>query len=315
MKLKKEYLILAAVIFGLSAYLYYRSADRTHYTLPKLPALAAPDVTKVQMARGGETVTLARKDGRWVIEPQGWTVDPKTAQEILEAITGLSLTALVSESKSYAIYELDDERKANVKAWQGDQLRREFDVGKAAPSFRHTFVRPAGDERVFHAQDNISFRFRMAVDDLRDKAVLAFKPEEIEEVRITQAGATTSLTRKQVEAAAGQATPATAWIGSDGRTADPGAVQSLLAELSKLSCEKFVTDRDKASFEAPEVTIELKGAAEHTLKIFAPLSAEDKSRPAVSSGSDAPFSLADYQLQQLMKPGEAYFGKAEEKKQ
>ena len=39
MKMKKEYLILAAVIFGLSAYLFYRSADRTHYTLPKLPAL------------------------------------------------------------------------------------------------------------------------------------------------------------------------------------------------------------------------------------------------------------------------------------
>jgi len=307
MKIKKEYLILAAVIFGLSAYLFYRSADRTHYTLPKLAALAAADVTKVQMTRGGETVTLARKDGRWVIEPQGWAVDPKTAQEILEAITGLNLTALVSESKSYAVYELDDERKANVKAWQNEQLRREFDVGKAAPSFRHTFVRPAGDDRVFHAQDNISFRFRMAVDDLRDKAVLAFNPEEIEEIRIAQAGANTTLARKKVEATAGQPAPAAEWLSADGRSADAGTVQSLLAELSKLSCEKFVTDRDKASFEAPEVTITLKGAAEHALKIFAPLSAEDKSRPAVSSGSDYPFILADYQLQQLMKPGEAYF--------
>ncbi len=307
MKIKKEYLILAAVIFGLSAYLFYRSADRTHYTLPKLPALAAADVTKVQMTRGGETVTLARKDARWVIEPQGWTVDPKTAQEILEAITGLSLTALVSESKSYEIYELDDERKANVKAWQNDQLRRELDVGKAAPSFRHTFVRPAGDDRVFHAQDNISFRFRMAVDDLRDKAVLAFNPEEIEEIRITQAGATTPLARKKAEAPAGQAAPPAEWIGPDGRSADAATVQSLIAELSKLSCEKFVADSDKASFEAPEVIIALKGATEHALKIFAPLSAEDKSRPAVSSGSDYPFILADYQLQQLMRPGESYF--------
>ena len=259
------------------------------------------------MTRGAETVTLARQDGRWAIEPQGWPVDPKTAQEILEAIAALNLTALVSESKSYAVYELDDERKANVKAWQGDQLRREFDVGKAAPSFRHTFVRPAGDERVFHAQDNISFRFRMAVDDLRDKSVLAFTPEEIEEVRITQAGATATLTRKKAEAPAGQPAPADAWLSADGRPADPAAVQSLLADLSNLSCEKFINDRDTASFEKPEAVIELKGAKEHTLKIFAPLSAEDKSRPAVSSGSDAPFTLAEHQLQQLMRPGEAYF--------
>jgi hypothetical protein len=308
MKMKKEYLILAVVIAALAVYLYQRSSDRTHYTLPKLPALAAGDVTRVQMTRGAETVTLARTDGRWVIEPQGWPVDPKTAQEILEAITALNLTTLVSESKSYALYELDDEHKVNVKAWQGDQLRREFDVGKAATSFRHTFVRPAGDDRVFHAQDNISFRFRMAVDDLRDKAVLTFKPEEIEEIRITQAGATTILTRQPAEApAAGQAAPPAAWTGADGRTADPGTVQSLLAVLSNLSCEKFINDRDKASFEKPEATIELKGAGERTLKIFAPLSAEERSRPAVSSGSDSPFTLAEHQLQQVMKPGEAYF--------
>ena len=309
MKIKKEYLILVVVIAALSVYLYQRTADRTHYTLPKLPALAAADITKVQMTRGAETVVLARQDGRWVIEPQGWPVDPKTAQEILEAITALNLTALVSESKSYAVYELDDERKANVKVWQGDQLRREFDVGKAAPSFRHTFVRPAGDDRVFHAQDNISFRFRMAVDDLRDKSVMTFTPEEIEEVRITQAGATTTLTRKKAEAPAGQPAPADAWLSADGRPADPAAVQSLLADLSNLSCEKFINDRDTASFGAPAATIELKGAKEHTLKIFAPLSAEDKSRPAVSSGSDAPFTLAEHQLQQVMRPGEAYFEK------
>jgi hypothetical protein len=312
MKMKKEYLVLAVVIAGLAVYLFQRSSDRTHYTLPKPPPLAPGEVSKIQMTRSGEAIVLARKDGSWVMEPQGWPVEPKTAQEILEALTGLTFTALVSESKSYALYDLDEEHKANVKAWQGDQLRRDFDVGKAAPSFRHTFVRPAGDDRVFHAQDNISFRFRMAAEDLRDKTVMTFKPEEIEEIRITHAGATTALARKKDEAPAGQPDPAPAWVDADGRTADPGAVRSLLNDLSNLHCEKFIDDRDKGSFAQPEVTIELKGANEYSLKIFAPLSAEDKSRPAVSSGIDQPFTLAEHQLQQLMR-GDAYF-KQEEKK-
>jgi hypothetical protein len=306
MKLKKEYLILAVVIAALAVYLFQRSADRTHYTLPKLPALAADDITKVQMTRGTETVVLERRGERWVIEPQGWPADPQTAKEILEAITNLNFTALVSESKSYAIYDLDDEHKANVKAWQNDQLRRDFDVGKAAPSFRHTFVRPAGDDRVFHAQDNLSFRFRMAVDDLRDKTVMAFKPDEIDEIRITQAAGTTTLTRKKQEVPAGQPAPDAVWASADERAVDSAAVQSLLSDLSNLRCDTFINDRDKTSFGAPKVTIELKGAKEHRLQIFAPLSAEDKTRPAVSTGSDYPFTLAEHQLQQLMT-GEAYF--------
>lgn len=314
MKLKKEYLILSAVIVALSVYLFERNADRTHYTLPKLPALTADEITKIQLTRDKETVVLVRKDGRWVIDPQGWPVDPQTAGDILEAVTGLNLTALVSESKSYAIYELDDEHKANVQAWQGDRLVRDFDVGKAAPSFRHTFVRLSGDDRVFHAQENISFRFRTSVDDLRDKTVLAFKPEDITEIALTHARATTTLTRKQAEApAAGQPAPAPTWTSADGRTADPGAVRSLLSMLSSLHCDKFLTDRDKASFSAPELTVALKGDKDYSLTIFAPLSADSKDRPAVSSGSDYPFTLAEHQVSELMT-GEGYF-KSEEKKQ
>ena len=44
MKVKKEYLILGVVIAALAVYLYQRSSDRTHYTLPQPPALAAADV-------------------------------------------------------------------------------------------------------------------------------------------------------------------------------------------------------------------------------------------------------------------------------
>ena len=80
MKIKKEYLILAVVIAALAAYLYQRTADRTHYTLPKLPALAAGDITRVQMTRGAETVTLARQD-----MPTGAEVRPLVPGMQLEA--------------------------------------------------------------------------------------------------------------------------------------------------------------------------------------------------------------------------------------
>jgi hypothetical protein len=99
---------------------------------------------------------------------------PRLAQEMLDTLGGLTLTALVSESKNYALYELDDAQKANVKAWQGDQLKRDVDVGKAAPSFRHTFVRLAGDDR-----DKAAFRqpiYSVALKGPQEHSLHLFAP-------------------------------------------------------------------------------------------------------------------------------------------
>jgi hypothetical protein len=308
MKMKKELLVLGLVILALAAYLYQRSGDRTRYSLPAVPALAAADVTRIQVTRAGQSVVLVRSGELWRIDPQGFAADPGKLKEILEAISGFGLTALVSESKNFALYELDEEHKINVKAWQGEQLKRDFDIGKAAPSFRHTFVSLAGDGRVFHGRDNIRFRFEGGVADFRDKSVLAFDRAEITEIRITQAGATLTLTRapeEKKEDAAG-ASPAAesrgVWKSADGRTAAGPVVASLLEALADLKCESFVEAREKTSFTQPVYALVLKGAKEHSLAVFEPETADGKDRPAVSSGSDWPFLLPESVAARIM-PG------------
>ena len=98
-KLKKEFIILGVIIVALSVYLFQRSGDRTRYTLPEVPALAASEITKIEITRAGQSVVLVRKDERWVIDPPGVAAAPKSVQEMLEALTGLTLTALVAESE------------------------------------------------------------------------------------------------------------------------------------------------------------------------------------------------------------------------
>lgn len=315
MKLKKEFLILGVIIAALAVYLYQRSGDRTHYTLPTLPALAASDITQIQMTRGAETVVLVRRDGRWRIDPPGYPVDPRLAQEMLDTLSGLTLTALVSASGNFALYELDDAQKANVKAWQNDQLKREIDVGKAAPSFRHTFVRIAGDDRVYHGRDNFSFRFRTRIEDLRDKTVLAFDRQEIREIQIAQGVARLTLVRTTAPAEpppAGQGT-AEAWQTADGRPANGAAVEALLGTLASLQADGFIEGRDKAALGQPIYSVELKGPQEHSLTLFAPTGGDSKDHPAVSSGSDFPFSLSADHAQRIMKNPEEFLKKEEKK--
>jgi len=308
MQIKKEYIILGLIIAALAGYLYLRSPDRTQYTLPAIPALSAADITQVQITGGGKTQTLARRDGRWVLPPQGFPADPKRVNEMLETLAGLALTALVAESKNYTLYELDPDHRVNVKAWQDDQLKRDIDVGKAAPSFRHTFVKIAGDDRVFHARDNFRFRFESGLEDLRDKTVLAFKRPDLQEIHITQAAASVTLTRAPVKAAAPADRPPApqAWQFTDGRTANSAAVEMLLGELVDLQCQAFIDDRDKTDFGPPIYSILLKGSKEHTLNIFAPAAKDAPTHPAVSSGSDYPFQLSTDQVQRIMKNPEEF---------
>ena len=186
MKLKKEYIILAVIIIALSVYLYKRSSDRTLYQLPEIPKVARKDITKLRITRGKTAIVLNKKDDKWYIEPAGYPADANKVKDMLNALENFTLTALVSESKNYNRYELDDAQKTNVKVWQGDDLRLDFDLGKTAPSFRHTFVRPSGEERVFHAQGNLKNSFDVGMDQLRDKTVLAFNPADIQQVEIAE---------------------------------------------------------------------------------------------------------------------------------
>jgi hypothetical protein len=317
-KLKKEFIILGAIIVALTVYLFQRSGDRTRYSLPEVPALAPSEITKIEITHAGQSVVLARKDERWIIDPPGVAAAPQSVQEMLEALTGLTLTALVAESKNYSLYELDDEHKIHVRAWQDGRLRRELDIGKTAPSFRHTFVRLAGDDRVYHARDNFRGRFTGGPADLRDKTVLAFKQSEIAAVRITSGSAEATFTRdKAPEPGAPTPEGAGLWKDPTGATVNAARLTALLAALSDLRCEKFIPDRGKDSFGRPVFSITLTGGQEHSLSIFAPSGTDSGDHPAVSSASDSPFVLSEGQAKTIMQDPWELLGtdaKEEEKK-
>ena len=76
MKLKKEYIIIAVIIIGLSIYLIGRKTDRTLYQLPDIPAVAQKDISKIEITKNKESIVLSKKDEKWYIDPQGYAADP-----------------------------------------------------------------------------------------------------------------------------------------------------------------------------------------------------------------------------------------------
>lgn len=312
MKLKKEYIILILIIAALSAYLLMRRADRTHYRLPELSTLKKGEISKIEITQNGKSIILKKMDNRWQLEPMGYLADENKVNAMLNVCDDLTLTALISEAKDYSRYDLNAEKRIGVKAWTGDTLQRSFDIGKAAPSFRHTFVRLDGDSRVYHARDNFRGKFDFTIDSLRDKAILSFRTTDIREMEIIKEQAVIKLVHSEVSAepAVSQpeksdTAPAAAaikfeWQSSDGQKGNERSLNRLLTTLSNLKCVEYINDRGKDAFSEPIYAVKLKGTLDHQLNIFARLQKDDKNYPAVSSDSNYPFLLSDSQVQQIM---------------
>lgn len=330
MKFKKEYIILILVIAALSAYLLTRNRDKTHYQLPALSEVAAKDITKIEVAGPDRTLILEKKGGVWVIGPGAYAGDEDTIKKMLETIGQLKVTALVSESKNYDRYDLHPDGRITVKAWAGDQLKREFLVGKAASTYRHTFVKLSDDDRVYHAQDNFRDRFDSEIDDLRDKTVMTLNKDAVVEIRLRASGETAVVSKQTPEApdktdsAEGKTAEKTeekaddapketapTWQKADGTVMDTAKINSLLGALSDLRCSGYIYDKKKQDLADPLYTLVIKGAEEATLSIFAKRNEDDSEYPATSSQNDDPFLLTAWAVDNMLEKLDA---KPEEKK-
>jgi hypothetical protein len=293
MKITREFLVLIAVILVLAGYLAFRHTDRLHYRLPEMKKVHAEGITRIDLTRSNGTISLEKKDGAWTIGPQGWQTDPEKVKGMLSALGNLKVTDLVSESGSYNRYELDAAKKVQARAFSGSRLELDITVGKAASTGQHTYVMIPGDKKVYLAEGNLNSTLAAPPSDLRNTLVLSFAPADISDIHIEHEGRQQSLVRQNGKTAA-----EASWKDEKGQVLDKVKVDTLLAVLSKIYCEGFLDDSQKASLGNPVFAFMLKGKKEYRLSIY------DKAGnrvPALSSECSSPFALPDYKLDGIRK--------------
>ncbi|MBL0712217.1 MAG: DUF4340 domain-containing protein [Desulfosarcina sp.] len=308
MKFKKEYALLGIVTLALALYLFLNKRDRTHYTLPEPPRLEAGDISKIEILKADNTVTLTRTDDQWHLTPGDYPADAAQVERMLETIAGFTITALVSETQSYARYELNAEHRIDVKAYSGTKLVRDFVIGKAAGTFRHTHVLLGTDKNVYHASGSFRWDFDKSIDDLRDKTILAFDRRAITAFSIRTGGKELALKMKprppgDKEAAEAPdaenqvgTPPAARWVTAEGQDVETAAVDQFLAALDRLKCDAFLAESQKASLTNPLYRVQLQGEETDTLEIFSPPQSAGTDFPGISSGSPYPFTLPEFEV-------------------
>lgn len=316
MKLK-EYLVLAIVIVGICAYLFLHDSDQSQYELPGFSSASAEDITRIEITASGEAVDLTRDNDQWQIGENRYPADESKVNNMLSALEGLTLTALVSEAGAYARYDLTEEKKITVKAWAGDSLVRSLDIGKAADTYRHTFVRISENTNVYHAQDNFRRTFDQTADALRDKTALSFNASDIQEIQISSGNDTIILGLQEVPVEEETASIETeeepksektenVWLADDGKAVETDTVERLLSQLAHLTCNGYLDDRRKEDLESPVHAVVLKGDETYSLSVFEKDTSETL-HPATSSQNDYPFTLSESTGSRLTEILDSFF--------
>ena len=321
MKSKKEYIILGVIIAALIAYLAIHKTDRTHYELPVIEQLKDADITSIKITKELEIVELKKKDDMWLIFPEKFLADKGKIDPMVDVIKKLTVTAMVSEAESYPRYELDSENKICIQAGSDGNILRTFDIGKSAPSNRHTFIKLPKDKRVYHARENFRSKFDQTKDDLRDKNVLSIEKSEIQQVEIKDKDGHLVLGMQQkpveveIEVEAGSEpeptdgkktltkniAPELIWQDADGNPVKESDINNLFNNVSELQCQSFITDKSKTDFTDPIYTLTLTGTKTYSLSIFEKINEDDDAYPAISSENDYPFMLPAYKMDNMIK--------------
>lgn len=308
MKWKKEFAILFFIIVVLVFYITSEKREKTHYELPEVQKIEKSAISELHIRKKGADVVLRKEDKKWLVGAQKYPADESGVDNILDGVTGLTLTTLISESKNYSLYELDEDSRIVVEALIGEDVVRKITVGKPAPSYRHTFVMLDDDYRVYHAEGNLKNEFDKMVPDLRDKQVMAISDEIVEitlnmganELIITKETAPVSVEITEQEKQEEQAAeaPAPKWITSSGKPVKQKEVEEIVHTLSNLQCDGYIEGKTIEDYTSPVFSATLKGINAYSISLF---EKKDNQYPAVSSENQYPFLISEWKAKRLMK--------------
>lgn len=305
MKVKWEYVLLALLVVSSGAYLYFGTSDRIHYSLPKIERIASEDITAIEISRGSTTTTLEKQDGSWIIKPPGtWKADPTKINEMKDVLGRLEITELVSESKDYQRYDLEEAKRALLKIHLAPGKVHEIIIGKVAPTYNHTYVMLPGDPRVYMASGDLPRLFLVPASELRDMLVFEITPSTVTGIEIEYKGSRITLSRhakpadKAAKGTSSEGAAGPEWTDGRGKAAGTSSVEGLLSSLAKLYCGEYLDDGVRASLANPNIRIALTGAARHSIEIFPK---KGEKIPALSSQASSPFVMPDYKYEEMIK--------------
>ena len=235
----KTTLVLLAVGLGLLAIILYfdsrgAKAKAAEEKTNMLIDVAAADVRKAAVVRGGETLAFERDEaGAWrLTAPFQAAADEAEVNGLVEALSSLRIERVVEKAaKDPAAYGIP---KTEVSLWlKGREEPVRLLVGMENPLDQALFAQRAGDPRLVLLPSTLKTTLDKKIFDFRQKDVFKFTPADVKEIRVKTRTVAWQAGREEA-----------GWFFKDpaAALAAKGKMDSLLDSLSGLRAKAFVAE-------------------------------------------------------------------------
>jgi len=285
-------LVLFAILLGLLGYIYFYEMKRPGPTeqaeqKQKVFAIAADKIDEIQVkAASGERTVLKKASGTWsIVDPVATKADESEATGLVTNLASLEVQRVIDENPAdVAQYGLASPRVEVAFKTAGQAEPARLFIGDKTATGGEIYARRLSEKRVFLISSFLDTTFNKGTFDLRDKTILAFERDKVDEVEIAS---------KDLRLAFAKVADRWTLTSPVAARVDPTAVEGVVGRLQTLVMKSLVAaevadgDLAKYGLDKPALTATVgAGSARATLAIgkadeTGNLYARDLSRRAV----------------------------------
>lgn len=302
--MKPRKIVLLSAIAVLIVLLVVQILTPPRGSVREMKLSEAPDT--IVITHGADSVTLALKDGSWVVGDAQYPADASTAQRIaasVEAIKVLDTVAKTGDDAVLARYGLDAANAITVKALKGGKELRTLVVGKDAPTASQTYIRLQGGHEIYLASGAMRTTFSVNVDGLRSRVVYSVKYDDISKIAVSGPAGSWTLEKT--------GSPAAWSLTSDGKqrsaegaslSIDPDKAAAWVKGLAELTADSWLADDASLPKVAPTTVTLGLGDHEVSVSIYPSGSGHDVKYLCTSSATPYKFVMGSYEAGVFLKP-------------
>jgi len=257
----------------------------------ELAAAAALELDSVLIEAADQTVRLRAGDG-WTVNGHEAIAD--AGESLKRALEEARVGGLVSRNpENHARLGVTEMTGRRLTVYAGGSAQLALIIGERARGFDQAYVRRIGEDEVYRLSGTLIGLARRAVDDWRDKEILAASREDIQRVEFTYPDQSFTLVRDSI-----------AWhLEPSGAAVQSGVVSSLLGQLAGLRAIGFAADSvaDTLSWDPPTARLRVQGPGGAQLGELIFLDRDDVGYYLRRAGAPVVYTLNSYTGEQILK--------------
>ncbi len=255
-------------------------------------------------------VELAKEQGKWkIVKPAPYEADTERVTTLLSSLSNARIDDFPSDNPANVAQYGLDKPAVEVSVFTGPaQSRQSLQFGKKESGKDDYYVRRGEKPNVYTVHSYVFNDADKGLNDLRDRTVIAFDPDQVEQVKFVSGGKSFAVARGKDGK----------WTETDGGKSDADAakVRQFIDRLHDLKAETIVQDStanlEKFGLNLPgeEVTLLGKdGKMMGSVKLakIARYNEKDKTAPArtdyyaLASGKPTIYKIFEYDYTDLVK--------------